>query len=119
MIFEYYDTAALFYATLNKGGICMNITGFEKFLTQQNSITSKTKAVQSRIAKASKVERDLKVDLDDIVKDDESTYNLLLRIRNEMNEQRGNYQNAVRKYYEYQNGKRFPQLQRFKKLDTQ
>lgn len=92
----------------------MNITGFENFLTQQTSITSKTKAVQSRVAKASKVERDLNVDLDDIVKDDKSTYNLLLRIQNEMNEQRGNFQNAVRKYYEYRNGKKFPQLRHFK-----
>ncbi|MGE8004247.1 hypothetical protein [Lysinibacillus sp. NPDC093216] len=92
----------------------MNITGFEKFLSQQSSITSKTKAVKSRIAKASKVERDLKVDLDDVVKDDQLTYDLLLRIQNEMNEQRGNYQNAVRKYYEYRIGTKFPQLRRFK-----
>ncbi|MGE7115112.1 hypothetical protein [Lysinibacillus sp. NPDC047702] len=92
----------------------MNITSFEKFLTQQNSITSKTKAVQSRVAKASKVERDLKVDLDDIVKEDQLTYELLLRIQNEMNELNGVYQNAVRKYYEYRNGKKFPQLRHFK-----
>jgi len=92
----------------------MNITGFESFLTQQTSITSKTKAVKSRVAKASKVERDLKVDLDDVLKDDQLTYDLLLRVQNEMNEQRGNYQNAVRKYYEYLNGKKFPQLRHFK-----
>lgn len=92
----------------------MNITGFENFLTQQTSITSKTKAVQSRVAKASKVERDLKVDLDDIVKDDQLTYELLLRVQNEMNELNGVYQNAVRKYYEYRTGKKFPQLRHFK-----
>jgi len=104
----------LFYDNFIKGGICMNITGFESFLIQQSSITSKTKAVQSRVAKASKVERDLKIDLDVIVKDDQLTHEILLRIQNEMNELNGVYQNAVRKYYEYLNGKKFPQLRHFK-----
>lgn len=112
MIIENYEPATLFYDNFIIGGICMNITGFENFLIQQSSVTSKTKAVQSRVAKASKVERDLKIDLDVIVKDDQLTHEILLRI--EMNELNGVYQNAVRKYYEYLNGRKFPQLRHFK-----
>lgn len=89
----------------------MNQKGFEKFLIDNKSITSKDKAVRSRISKALKVEKDLGVNLDEVVKDDELMYKVLLRIQREMNEHNGVYQNAVRKYYLYRNGKEFPRLQ--------
>ena len=71
----------------------MDITGFTKFLDEQSLITSKEKAVRSRVSKAAKVE-----------------------IQNKMNEHKGNYQNAVRKYYEYQNKQKFPKLSNFRSL---
>ncbi|WP_260804611.1 hypothetical protein [Planococcus maritimus] len=53
---------------------------FERFLVDSEAIQSKKKAVVSRIVKALKVERELKVNLDNIVDDDEKTYELLLKI---------------------------------------
>ena len=94
----------------------MDITGFTKFLDEQSLITSKEKAVRSRVSKAAKVERGLNVNLDEIVKDQQATYLLLLQIQNKMNEHKGNYQNAVRKYYEYQNKQKFPKLSNFRSL---
>lgn len=44
---------------------------FERFLVESVDIQSKKKAVISRVTKALKVERDLKVNLDNIVTDDE------------------------------------------------
>ena len=92
----------------------MDITGFTRFLDEQSEITSKDKAVRSRVSKALKVERDLKVELDEVVKDERKTYEILLQIQTKMNEQNGVYQNAVRKYYEFKNHKKFPRLNSFK-----
>lgn len=41
------------------------------------------------------------------------TYDLLTSIPKNMNEISGNYQNAVRKYYEFRNHKKFPRLNDF------
>lgn len=78
-------------------------------------IYSKKKTVISRVAKALKVERDLKVNLDNIVGNDEETYQLLLRIRHQMNEINGVYQNSVRKYYLFANNREFPRLKLYEK----
>lgn len=88
---------------------------FRRYLEQDNSITSKQKAVNSRVGKALIVERGLRVDLDDIVKDDEKTYRLLLDIKEKLNENRGNLQNAVRHYYTFVNGKEFPTIKQFER----
>ena len=93
----------------------MRQTEFECFLIESEAIQSKKKAVASRIAKALKVERDLRVNLDNIVSDDDKTYELLLKIRENMNEMNGVYQNAVRKYYLFANGKEFPRLNHYEK----
>lgn len=87
---------------------------FERFLIESEAIQSKEKAVASRIAKALKVERDLKVNLDNIVTDDDKTYELLTKIRENMNEVNGVYQNSVRKYYLFINGKEFPKMNIYK-----
>lgn len=50
---------------------------FERFLIEIEAIQSKKKAVVSRIAKALKVESELEVSLDDVVADDDKTYELL------------------------------------------
>ena len=78
---------------------------FERFLVESVDIQSKKKAVISRVAKALKVERDLRVNLDNIVNDDEKMYQLLIQIREQMNEMKGVYQNSVRKYYLFINRK--------------
>lgn len=88
---------------------------FERFLVESEAIQSKKKAVVSRIAKALRVERELKIDLDNVVDDDEKTYELLLEIRKNMNEVNGVYQNSVRKYYLFANEKEFPRLNDYEK----
>ncbi|WP_164667833.1 hypothetical protein [Virgibacillus doumboii] len=86
---------------------------FIRFLTQQESIQSKHKAINSRLAKARKVERDLEVNLDEVVKDDQKTYELLIHIRRRLNDSNGAYQNAVRKYYRFINQNEFPSLKNY------
>ncbi|MHA6258829.1 hypothetical protein ACXYMX_02830 [Sporosarcina sp. CAU 1771] len=88
---------------------------FKRFLAESEGIVSKDKAVVSRVSKALKVERDLRVNLDSVVIDDEKMYNLLLQIRTQMNETNGVYQNAVRKYYLFVNGKEFPRMKTYEK----
>lgn len=91
---------------------------FERFLVNSEDIQSKKKAVASRVSKALKVERDLKVNLDSVVSNDERTYQLLLQIREQMNEVNGVYQNAVRKYYSFVNGEEFPRISHYEKSRT-
>ncbi|WP_445613776.1 hypothetical protein [Geobacillus sp. YF-1] len=85
---------------------------FRNYLINDSNIKSKVKAVNSRVARALRVERELNVDLDNIVKDDKAMYNLLLQIQEKLNdkEYHNAYQNAVRKYYLFVNGKEFPKL---------
>lgn len=88
---------------------------FLKFLEQDTNITSKTKAVNSRMSKARKVEDAFGIDLDNIVVDDERMYLLLIKIQKELNETNGTIQNAVRKYYLFVNGRVFPNLASYEK----
>ncbi|RDE32260.1 hypothetical protein DV713_17345 [Parageobacillus thermoglucosidasius] len=80
-----------------------------------SNIKSKVKAVNSRVARALRVEREFNVDLDDIVKNDEAMYHLLLQIQEKLNDRlyHNAYQNAVRKYYLFVNGKEFPRLKQY------
>jgi len=52
---------------------------FKKILKGNADITSKEKAVYSRVSKVLRVEKDLNVNLDSNVVDDENMYNLLLQ----------------------------------------
>ncbi|MDQ1912510.1 hypothetical protein RAC89_19130 [Paenibacillus sp. GD4] len=90
---------------------------FRRYLEQDNAITSKKKSVSSKVGKALIVERELRVDLDDIVKDDEKTYRLLLAVKEKLNDElyHGVYQNSVRRYYAFVNGKEFPTLKQFER----
>jgi predicted DNA-binding ribbon-helix-helix protein len=87
---------------------------FMKFLEQDTNITSKTKSVNSRMSRARKVEDTFNVNLDNIVNDDEKTYQLLRKLY-EMKDISGNLQNAVRKYYIFVNNKEFPSLATYEK----
>jgi hypothetical protein len=83
----------------------MNSNGFRESLEKDENITSKVKAVNSRITKALSVEKIFGVNLDDIVKDDSLMKDLLIKIKDvDTNGVKGN---AVRKYYLFKNGKIF------------
>ena len=90
---------------------------FRNFLINNSDIESKDKSVSSRIAKALFVERELKVNLENVVKCDEEMYNLLLQIQEKLDDKRYHnvYQNAVRKYYLFVNNKEFSRLNQYKK----
>lgn len=87
---------------------------FEEYLLSDESIKSKMKAVNSRLSKARLIERELEVDLDEIVSDDDKMYETLIRVKQDTNDYNGNNSNALRKYYEFSNGKRFPTLAEYK-----
>lgn len=93
-------------------GLRMREAEFRNFLINDSNIKSKVKAVNSRVARALKVEREFNINLDDVVKNDEAMYNLLLQIQEKLNDKQyhNTYQNAVRKYYLFVNGKEFPRL---------
>ena len=93
----------------------MRDEAFRRFLMISSSIESKSKAVSTRVSKASAVERKLGVNLDVVVRQDELVYKLLVRIQQEMKDLNGGYQNAVRKYYIFVNGKDFPKLREYVK----
>ena len=67
------------------------------------------KAARSRIARAKRVEKELDVDLDDVVSSDAETFRVLTELAKRYNHHR-NLSNAVRKYYLFKNGKEFPRL---------
>lgn len=91
---------------------------FRNYLIGNEDIQSKVKAVTSRVAKALKVERELYIDLDLIVKNDEQMYQLLLDVQEKLNDRQYHnvFQNAVRKYYSFVNGKEFPRMAQYEKI---
>lgn len=93
----------------------MREDSFIKFLTLDEHIESKDKAVRSRVSKARKVEKEFNIDLDTVVKDDKLTYEILQRIRVNMNDKSGAIQNSIRKYYLFVNGEKFPSLLHYEK----
>ncbi|UKS27366.1 hypothetical protein LOZ80_39055 [Paenibacillus sp. HWE-109] len=91
----------------------MDKKSYKDFLIQQSSITSKKKAVNSRTSKANRIERRFNINLDLFVSNDFATYVLLKILKTD--DRRGTNQNAVRKYYLYKYGKKFPSLKDFEK----
>lgn len=89
---------------------------FEIFLMKDANISSKTKAVQSRLSKARAVEKTLEKSLDIIVADDILMYQSLLDINQKLKNYNGAYSNALRKYYIFRNNKIFPQITEFEKM---
>ena len=88
----------------------MDRVGFGDFLRNRGYTD---KSVNSRIARVSSVERHFGIDIDVVVKNDQSTYDLLINI-NAAGDRNGTKQNAVRKYYEFRNNNReFPRLRDF------
>jgi hypothetical protein len=88
---------------------------FAKYLAADPNITSKDKAVRSRIAKARKIEQHFNIDLDTIVADDNKMFDILCHIKREQNDRNGTISNALRKYYQFANGREFPKLSDYRK----
>jgi hypothetical protein len=88
---------------------------FEIFLTNDKSIKSKKKAVDSRMSKARAVEKMLERSLDVIVQSEKDMYDALCVIDANMNNRNGAYSNALRKYYTFRKGKVFPRIAEYEK----
>ena len=88
---------------------------FENFLNADSNIISKTKAINSRMSKARMIERHFETSLDTVVNNDDKMYAVLVRIKQEMKDTNGNISNALRKYYQFANGRVFPTLGSYKK----
>lgn len=88
---------------------------FEKYLLEDENITSKDKAVSARMSKARAVEKALSMSLDTIVSNDITMYQALCNINCNMKNQNGAYSNALRKYYTFKNIKNFPQISVFER----
>ncbi|MDD3305831.1 MAG: hypothetical protein PHO29_01875 [Acetobacterium sp.] len=91
----------------------MQESKFMDYLINDSNITSKNKAVSSRMSRARAVEKTLNLSLDEIVDDDKKMYQSLIRINEEMKNANGNYSNALRKYYTFKTGKKFPRIEEF------
>lgn len=87
---------------------------FEMFLMSERTINSQ-KAVSSRMSKARKAEGILGNELDVIVADDDLMYDSLIALKPHEDPAHTPMQNAVRKYYKFQNRKEFPQLRYYKR----
>ncbi len=88
---------------------------FERYLLDDKNITSKVKAVATRMSKARAVEETLKTSLDTIVSSDTRMHRALLEVNEKMKNHNGAYSNALRKYYIFKNHKVFPQIHAFER----
>jgi hypothetical protein len=88
---------------------------FAKYLDADANIKSKDKAVRSRMTKARKVEQYFNVSLDSVVADDNKMFDILCRIKKELNDSNGAISNALRKYYLFANGREFPKLSDYRR----
>ncbi len=93
----------------------MRDTEFAKYLDTDTNITSKDKAVRSRITKARKIEQHFNVSLDSVVADDNKMFDILRRIKKELNDSNGAISNALRKYYLFANEHEFPKLSDYRR----
>ena len=85
---------------------------FFVFLNGEPSISSE-KAVTTRIRHARNAERIIGLDLDMVVCDDDATFEALTKLKNSDSKAHAPLQNAVRKYYKFQNGKEFPKIKNY------
>lgn len=79
---------------------------FRRYLEQDNAITSRKKSVNSKVGNALIVERELRVDLEDIVKDDEK--NITFYSPSRKSKTTNNIMTSI-------NGKEFPILKQFER----
>jgi len=77
---------------------------FKEYLLRGHS----EKSTKTRIRSGYKVEELLHKDLEKIVCDDNVMYDSLVKLEDFDNKERAPLQNALRKYYEFKNGREFP-----------
>ena len=82
---------------------------FYTFLLSERTISSE-KAVKSRISKAKAAEKILKLELDQIVSNDNLMYDSLIILSQNEDPAHTPMQNAVRKYYKFIRGREFPRM---------
>ncbi len=87
----------------------MDTAGFRCFLEEDPEISSE-KAIASRILKLADAEKILGKDADEIVESDDLMYASLTELRNHEDTAHSPRQNALRKYYTFRTGKKFPHL---------
>ena len=93
----------------------MRENDFRTYLENAETITSKQKAVNSRVSRANTVEELLGSDLDYVVADDNRMYEALRTLTASPKEGNGRLQNALRWYYRFANGRHFPSITAYKK----
>ena len=88
--------------------------GYEKFLREKNQTGG---GITSRLSRAGRAEG-IVGNLDVVVGDDEEMYKALLCLKTEEQKtgDHNNLQNAVRLYYEYRNGRKFPKLKEYERM---
>ncbi len=87
---------------------------FYVFLLSEKSISSE-KAVKSRISKAKAAEKILKLELDQVVSNDDVMYDSLIIIAQNEDPAHTPMQNAVRKYYKFIHGREFPRMKDYRR----
>ena len=100
-----YEQKHINYLTENASECCL-------FLKKNNTTVQ---GINSRIALLNGIERKFSVVIDDIVSNDDKTFDLLCQIRTN-GDHKGNKQNALRLYYRFINGKDFPLLKEYPSL---
>lgn len=93
----------------------MDESAFKIFLRNDPKINS-DKGIKSRISKLKNAESILGKDADAIVQSDSLMYDSLRTLGEHEDTRHSVRQNALRKYYEFRNGKPFPKLKEFKEL---
>ncbi len=88
---------------------------FQQYLERDPQISSKEKAVRTRMTKARRVEELLGRPMDQIVAEDDAMYRALLKVRSGLDSGGGRYSNALRKYYQFVRGKEFPRLRDYER----
>ena len=88
----------------------MDDNGYRRFLEGQNL---SDKAINSRVTRANRVEREFNVNLDFVVQNEESMIELRSRIYDKYGSSgsiSGNLYNAVMKYYSFRNERLMPRV---------
>lgn len=93
----------------------MREKAFEIYLRSDPKITSEL-GITTRLRHANESEAILQTPLDIVVADDDRMYEALLELKNHESSNKGQKQNALRKYYKFCNGKEFPRIAKYHSL---
>ncbi|WP_427338156.1 hypothetical protein [Caloranaerobacter sp. DY30410] len=88
----------------------MDERGFRKFLEGQGLTDN---VINSRVTRGNRVEREFNVNLDIVIQSEDNMIEIRRKIYEKYSDKGsllGNLYNAVRKYYEYRNGREMPRI---------